>query len=71
MIDSPQLRALGDPLGMEALGIDLAKPLDDETFAWIGDALAKHPVLVFRDQISVPPNWEPSGGALGRRVFMR
>src|SRR3981189_3744886 len=46
---SPQLRQLGETLGTEALGIDLAR-LDDETFAWIRRAFAEHPVLVFREQ---------------------
>jgi taurine dioxygenase len=45
-----QLRPLGDALGTEALGIDLSQPLDTETFAWIDQAFAEHPVLVFRDQ---------------------
>jgi taurine dioxygenase len=50
MTSSPQLRPLGDTLGTEALGIDLSKPLDEATFAWIRRAFAEHPVLVFRDQ---------------------
>jgi len=50
MSTSPQLRPLGDRLGTEALGIDLANPLDDATFGWIRRAFAEHPVLVFRDQ---------------------
>jgi taurine dioxygenase len=41
---------LGDALGTEAVGIDLSKPLDDATFAWIERAFAEHPVLVFREQ---------------------
>jgi taurine dioxygenase len=41
---------LGQALGTEALGIDLSRPLDDATFAWVADAFAEHPVLVFRDQ---------------------
>ena len=45
-----ELRPLGEALGTEALGIDLSKPLDDETFVWIEHAFAEHPVLVFRDQ---------------------
>lgn len=49
MTGSPQLRPLGDALGTEAVGIDLAR-LDDESFAWIARAFAEHPVLVFRDQ---------------------
>jgi taurine dioxygenase len=49
MSGSPQLRPLGEALGAEALGVDLAR-LDDATFAWIGKAFAENPVLVFRDQ---------------------
>jgi taurine dioxygenase len=49
MPGSPQLRPLGETLGTEALGVDLAR-LDDATFAWIEKAFAEHPVLVFRDQ---------------------
>jgi taurine dioxygenase len=45
-----ELRPLGETLGTEALGIDLARPLDAETFVWIENAFAEHPVLVFRDQ---------------------
>lgn len=45
-----ELRPLGETLGTEALGIDLLKPLDAETFAWVEQAFAEHPVLVFRDQ---------------------
>ena len=46
---TPELRALGNALGTEALGVDLSK-LDDPTFAWIQKAFAEHPVLVFRNQ---------------------
>jgi taurine dioxygenase len=45
----PELRPLGPALGMEAAGIDLSA-LDDQTFAWIAQTFAEHPVLVFRDQ---------------------
>jgi taurine dioxygenase len=47
---SPQLRPLGETLGTEALGIDLSRPLDAATFAWVADAFAAHPVLLFRGQ---------------------
>ena len=50
MTSSPQLRPLGELLGTEALDIDLSRPLDEATFAWIGRVFAEHPVLVFRDQ---------------------
>jgi taurine dioxygenase len=45
-----ELRPLGETLGTEARGIDVSKPLDAETFAWIEQAFGEHPVLVFRDQ---------------------
>lgn len=44
-----ELRPLGQSLGTQALGIDLSR-LDDEDFAWVRDAFAEHPVLVFRNQ---------------------
>ena len=44
------LRPLGEALGTEVLGIDLSRPLDDASFAWIAKAFADHPVLVFREQ---------------------
>jgi len=50
MTNISQLRPLGEHLGSEALGVDLSKPLDDGTFAFIRQAFAEHPVLVFRDQ---------------------
>ncbi len=49
MTAQPELRPLGQALGTEALGIDLAH-LDEATFAWIERAFAEHPVLVFREQ---------------------
>ena len=49
MTAQPELRPLGEALGTEALGIDLAR-LDDSNFAWIRHAFAEHPVLVFREQ---------------------
>ena len=50
MTSALQLRPLGETLGTEALGIDLSQPLDDATFAWVEQAFAEHPVLVFRNQ---------------------
>ena len=50
MTTAPQLRPLGETLGTEALGVDLAKPMDAATSAWVVHAFAEHPVLVFRDQ---------------------
>ena len=50
MSNAPELRPLGETFGAEAAGIDLSQPIDDPTFAWIAQAFAEHPVLVFRDQ---------------------
>jgi taurine dioxygenase len=49
MTGTPKLRPLGEHLGTEALGVDLAK-LSDPTFDWIKASFAEHPVLVFRHQ---------------------
>ena len=50
MTNAPHLRPLGDALGTEVLGVNLANPMDDASFAWIARAFADHPVLVFRNQ---------------------
>ena len=59
MTQTPQLRALGAALGTEALGIDLSKPLEADTFAWIGAAFAEHPPTISPPtapgNISCPP----------------
>jgi taurine dioxygenase len=49
ILHSAELRPLGEALGTEVVGIDLAH-LDDATFAWVKQAFAQHPVLVFREQ---------------------
>jgi len=46
----PTLRPLGETLGTEACGINLATALDAPTISWIHQTFAEHPVLVFRDQ---------------------
>ena len=46
----PTLRPLGETLGTEVRGINLATALDASTIDWIHQAFADHPVLVFRDQ---------------------
>ena len=60
-----ELRPLGETLGTEALGIDLSKPLDAETFAWIENSFAEHPVLVFRDQDLGPAQLATFGRRFG------
>jgi taurine dioxygenase len=61
-----ELRLLGHALGTEALGVDLSKPLDPETFAWIESAFAEHPVLVFRNQDLGPGELAAFGRRFGR-----
>jgi alpha-ketoglutarate-dependent taurine dioxygenase len=61
-----ELRPLGDTLGTEAVGIDLSKPLDAEAFAWIEDAFAEHPVLVFREQDLGPGELAGFGRRFGK-----
>ena len=66
MTQSPQLRPLGEALGMEALGIDLSRPLDPETFAWIERAFSDHPILVFREQNLGAPELAAFGQRFGK-----
>src|SRR4051812_3545323 len=61
-----ELRPLGQSFGTEAIGVDLSKPLDAETFAWIEAAFAEHPVLVFRDQELGPGELAAFGRRFGR-----
>src|SRR4030095_7179385 len=63
MVQIPQLRPLGATLGTEVVGIDLSKPLAEDTFAWIQRAFSDHPVLVFRGQDLGAPEL----AAFGRR----
>jgi taurine dioxygenase len=60
-----ELRPLGQALGTEALGIDLAR-LDDEEYSWIEHAFAEHPVLVFREQNLGAPELAAFGRRFGR-----
>src|SRR3984885_1275893 len=66
MISVRELRPLGDTLGTEAIGIDLSQPLDAETFAWVEDAFAEHPVLVFREQNLGPAELAAFGRRFGK-----
>lgn len=61
-------RPLGETLGTEALGVDLSKPLDAETLAWIEDTFAEHPVLVFRNQNLGPAELAAFGRSFGTPI---
>ena len=61
-----ELRPLGPALGAEAIGVDLSKPLDAETFAWIEAAFAEHSVLVFCNQDLGPGELAAFGRRFGR-----
>jgi len=49
-----EISPVAGSLGAEVEGVDLARPLDDETFQAIHDALMEHLVLFFRDQAIGP-----------------
>jgi taurine dioxygenase len=46
----PEIRPMDAVIGAEVLGLDLAEPMDDETFRRVEEAWNRHSVLVFRDQ---------------------
>jgi taurine dioxygenase len=48
------VRPFDAPLGAEVIGLDLDRPLDDETFARIHRAHLDHHVVVFREQRITP-----------------
>lgn len=48
------VRPVGERLGAEIRGVDLARPLDDESFAEVAQAFFEHQVVVFRDQQLTP-----------------
>ncbi|MDQ3059986.1 MAG: TauD/TfdA family dioxygenase [Pseudomonadota bacterium] len=49
-----EIRAFGEPLGAEVLGLDLSRPLNAHDFARIHRAHLDHHVLVFRNQRITP-----------------
>ena len=67
MAANPELRPLGQALGTEALGIDLSKPLDDATFAWIEEPSPIIRCWCSATRISAPGRWRRSAaGSAGR-----
>ncbi len=55
MTDGPiEVRPLASAIGAEIHGVDLARPLDNRTWASIHDAFHEHLVIFFRDQDITP-----------------
>jgi alpha-ketoglutarate-dependent taurine dioxygenase len=52
---SIEIVSTGAALGAEIRGVNLARPIDDETFAAIEQAYNDHGVIFFRDQHITPP----------------
>ncbi len=63
--DTPTLRPIGGTFAAEALGIGVARPPDAGTLAWIEQAFADHPVLVFREQDLGPRELAAFGRCFG------
>ena len=53
MIDTATVRSIEGTFAGEAVGIDLARPLDADTLAWIEGAFATHPVLAAGDFVII------------------
>ena len=49
------IRPEDGPIGAEITGLDLTRPLDDESFAEIEAALVRHAAVVIRDNLLTPP----------------
>jgi alpha-ketoglutarate-dependent taurine dioxygenase len=65
MTGTPRLRPIDGTFAAEALDIDIARPLDAESLAWIERAFASHPVLVFREQDLGPGELAAFGRCFG------
>jgi len=61
-----KVRRLGQTFFAEVTGVDLARPLDDRTFAEIRKAHLEHGVVVFRDQELTPGSTSPFPRASAR-----
>ena len=66
MIGTARLRSIDGTFAAEALDIDISRPLDAETLAWIERAFASHPVLVFPEQDLGPGELAAFGRCFGK-----
>ena len=60
-----EIRKLGEYVGAEALGVDLSKPVDDETQRALNEAVIEHVALVIRDQNYGPNEFVQAASAFG------
>ncbi len=60
-----QITPLHPTLGAEIAGVDLSRPIDDETRAVLSRALADHLALVFRGQSLTPDQYLAAASAFG------
>jgi taurine dioxygenase len=60
-----EVKPWGGALGAEIFGVDLAQPLDDQTFAEIHQAFLDHLVIFFRDQDITPEQHKDFGRRFG------
>ena len=63
-----QARPLTDVVGAEIDGIDLAKPVDEETRSHLYRCFAEHAVLVFRGQDFDPPRFAAAAQLFGKII---
>ncbi|MBI2977454.1 MAG: TauD/TfdA family dioxygenase [Rhodospirillales bacterium] len=62
----PTVERIAGALGAEIQGLDLARGLDDETVAFIRNALLDHLVVFFRDQTLTPDAFAAFGRRFGK-----
>jgi taurine dioxygenase len=60
-----EIRKMGEHVGAEALGVDLSKPIDDETKRALNEAVVEHVALVIRDQKYGPNDFVQAASAFG------
>ncbi len=61
-----EVRKLGDPLLAEVVGVDITKPLSEDTREAVYQAFLDHVVLVFRDQPLTAAQMVQFAGSFGR-----
>ncbi|MDP6435792.1 MAG: TauD/TfdA family dioxygenase [Gammaproteobacteria bacterium] len=66
-----EIRPMSGALGAEITGLDLAQPMDDETFAGFCDAWHRYQVLFFRDQELTPEQHIALGKRFGELDISR